>query len=168
MSTQLLDIRRAKPTDAAQIALTHEASWRHAYSGMLPHRALDRMINRRAESWWERAISQSTVILVAEVNSEIAGYATMGMNRVAELSPQGEVYEIYMRPEYQGVGLGTGLFLGARRELQRRHLSGTVVWVLAENEQAIRFYENSGGRKIAEGNEKFDGKKILKIAYGWD
>ena len=113
---------------------------------MLPHRALDRMINRRAEAWWERAISQSTVILVAEVNNEICWICDNGYEPRCRIIPQGEVYEIYMRPEYQGVGLGTGLFLGARRELQRRHLSGTVVWVLAENEQAIRFYENSGGR----------------------
>ena len=168
MNTQLLDIRRANPQDAAQIASAHEASWRHAYNGMLPHRALNRMITRRGVEWWQQAINRSTVILVAEVANKIAGYTTLGVNRVEALCHDGEVYELYMRPEYQGVGLGTGLFLGAREELQRRHLKGTVVWVLADNQQAIRFYKNAGGRAIAEGHEQFDGKKILKIAYGWD
>lgn len=167
MTTKLLDIRRAKPEDAAQIAQVHDASWRQAYCGILPYKALDRMVRRRGEQWWETAIKRSTTILVAEINDQIAGYATLGANRVDMLVPRGEIYEIYLRPEYQGVGLGTGLFLDARKELTRRRLDGTVVWVLAENEQAIRFYENAGGRTIAEGHERFDGKKLLKIAYGW-
>ena len=167
MSAVLQDIRRARPSDAAQIAQVHDASWRQAYSGILPHRALDRMVRRRDQAWWKRAIQRSTIILVAEIGDQIAGYATLGINRVNTLEPDGEIYEIYLRPEYQGVGLGTGLFLDARRELQRRKLNGAIVWVLADNDAGIRFYENAGGRKIAEGQETFDGKKVLKIAYGW-
>ena len=168
MSALIQDIRRARPGDARQIADTHDASWRHAYSGMLPHRALDRMVRRRDEQWWDRAIHRSTIILVAQLSDQIAGYATLGLNRVNSLNPDGEIYEIYLRPEYQGIGLGTGLFLDARKELRRRRLNGTVVWVLAENSQAIRFYENAGGKKIAEGYEIFDGEKVLKIAYCWN
>jgi len=168
MSTLLLDIRRARPGDGAQIANAHDAAWRQAYCGIIPHRSLDRMVRRRGEEWWERAISRSTVILVAELEDTIAGYATLGINRVRSLAPDGEIYEIYLRPEYQGVGLGSGLFLGARKELKRRRLNGAAVWVLADNEPAIRFYKNAGGKAIAEGFEQFDGKKLLKIAYGWD
>ena len=167
MSSVLHDTRRARPADAGQIAEVHDASWRHAYNGMLPHRALDRMVRRRGAQWWERAIRRSTVILVSEVGDQIAGYATLGMNRVNSLDPDGEIYEIYMRPEYQGIGLGTGLFLNARKELHRRQLKGTIVWVLADNHSAIQFYENAGGNVIAEGFEQFDGKKVLKLAYGW-
>ena len=167
MSELLQDIRRARPEDATEIAEGHEASWRQAYSGMLPHRALDRMVRRRGGQWWEQAIRRSTIILVAEVADQIAGYATLGINRVKSLAPDGEIYEIYLRPEYQGIGLGTGLFLDARRELQRRRLKGAAVWVLADNAQAIRFYENAGGEKIAEGYEVFDSERVLKIAYGW-
>lgn len=167
MSIELLDIRRARLGDAAQIAHVHDASWRHAYSGMLPHRALDKMVRRRGEQWWQAALKRSTLILVAQVEDEIVGYATLGPNRVDSLTPEGEIYEIYLKPEYQGVGLGTGLFLSARKELKRRNILGTIVWVLADNELAIQFYENAGGKKIAEGHEQFDGKKILKFAYSW-
>lgn len=168
MTTRLLDIRRARPEDARQIAEAHDTSWRQAYCGILPHRALDRMVRRRGVSWWEQAISRATTILVAEMNDQIAGYATLGASRIDILNPQGEIYEIYLRPEYQGIGLGSGLFLEARQELARRSFKGTVVWVLADNDPAIRFYENAGGRPIAEGHEQFDGEKLLKIAYGWE
>ena len=155
------------PADAAQIAEVHDVAWRQAYSGILPHSALDRMVRRRDEVWWGRAIRHSAIILVTQIGERIAGYASLGPNRLKSLQPEGEIYEIYLLPEYQGVGLGSALFLDARRNLQRLKLEGSVVWVLAENILAARFYENAGGRKIAESYELFDGKKILKTAYGW-
>ena len=53
-------------------------------------------------------------------------------------------------------------------ELKHRGLKGAVVWVLADNAPAIRFYQNAGGREVAEGKESFDGQDLLKIAFAWD
>lgn len=168
MGTLTIDMRRASVADAEAISDVHLAAWKNAYSGLLPYTALDRMINRRGKEWWSRAISRKTVILVIEIEREIVGYLTLGRNRVETLPVAGEIYELYLKPEYQGVGLGTQLFLNGRAELKRRGLHGVVVWVLADNEQAINFYENSGGNLVAEGNETFDGKVMRKLAYAWD
>ena len=168
MSTITTEIRKAKPEDAEGIAETHDAAWLNAYSGIVPHQSLQRMIKRRGAAWWRRAILKATAIFVVEVNGEIVGYATLGRNRVSTLPFDGEIYEIYLKPEYQGVGFGSRLFLAARSELVHRGLRGATVWVLAENDPAIRFYENAGGRAVAKGNECFDGKKMEKIAYAWE
>ncbi|MFZ1814938.1 MAG: GNAT family N-acetyltransferase [Rhizobiaceae bacterium] len=168
MSTVVIETRRAVPQDAVGIADVHDTAWRNAYSGIVPHKALARMIQRRGAAWWENAIRRATIVLVVEIGGEIAGYATLGRNRVGTLPFDGEVYELYLKPEYQGIGLGSRLFLAARAELGRRGLKGSVVWVLADNEPAIRFYENAGGRAVAEGNESFDGRKLEKIAYSWN
>ena len=168
MSTISIDIRRADPEDAAAIAHTHDASWRHAYAGLLPYRALDAMVRRRGAGWWERAIRNSTEILVLDVGGKIAGYVTLGPNRVSTLPFDGEIYEIYLLPEYQGLGFGERLFTAARRELHQRGLQGLVVWALEDNISAIRFYQNAGGRDVAEGSETFDGKNLRKIAFAWN
>jgi len=168
MSTITTEIRRAGPDDAQGIADVHDAAWTNAYSGIVPHQALNRMIKRRGADWWKKAILRATVILVVEVEGKIAGYATLGRNRVKTLPFEGEIYEIYMRPEYQGIGFGTRLFIAARSELQRRGMAGTAVWVLADNDAAILFYENAGGRSVAKGSEQFDGKTLTKLAYAWD
>ena len=168
MSTLTTEIRRAVPADAQGIADTHDAAWTNAYSGIVPHQALGKMIRRRGAEWWRRAILKATAIFVVEADGEIVGYATLGRNRVSTLPFDGEIYEIYLKPEYQGVGFGARLFLAARRELARRGLKGTTVWVLAENSPAMAFYENAGGRAVAKGNEHFDGKTMDKIAYAWD
>lgn len=168
MGTLAIETRRAGPQDATAIAGVHDAAWNNAYSGLVPHSALTKMVRRRGEKWWADAIRRSTVVLVLEIAGRIVGYATLGRNRVKTLPYDGEVYELYLLPEYQGVGLGARLFLAARGELKRRKLKGSVVWVLAENPRAISFYENAGGRAVAEGAEFFDGKRLVKYAFAWD
>jgi ribosomal protein S18 acetylase RimI-like enzyme len=168
MGTLAIELRKAGLEDAGAIAAVHDESWENAYAGIVPHSALIKMIRRRGPGWWANAIRRSTCILVLEIDGKVAGYATLGRNRVKTLPHQGEIYEIYLRPDCQGVGLGTRLFLAARAELMRRSLKGTVVWVLAENERAISFYANAGGKRVAEGTEVFDGKKLVKYAYSWD
>lgn len=168
MTTVTVNTRRAGKADAHAIARVHDRAWLGAYSGMIPHSALNRMVQRRGAKWWSDAISRRTVILVLEMEDQIVGYATIGRNRVSTLPFAGEVYELYLLPEYQGVGLGAHLFLAALGELKRRGLRGAVVWVLEDNIPALRFYRNAGGREIAEGTETFDGKDLNKIAFAWD
>ncbi len=168
MGTLAIETRRAGTQDAAAIASVHDAAWSNAYTGLVPHAALTKMVRRRGEKWWADAIRRSTVVLVLEIAGRIVGYATLGRNRVKTLPYDGEVYELYLLPEYQGVGLGTRLFLAARGELKRRQVKGAVVWVLADNARAITFYENAGGRAVAEGAEFFDGKRLVKYAYAWE
>lgn len=168
MGTLTTETRRGEARDAAAIAEVHDAAWVNAYAGVLPHKALGRMVRRRGPSWWANAIRRSTIVMVLEVGGKVAGYATVGRNRVRTLPYEGEIYEIYLHPDYQGLGFGTELFLAARGELMRRGFKGAVVWALAENDRAMSFYLNAGGRRVAEGSEYFDGTKLSKFAFAWD
>lgn len=168
MTTLAIDIRKAEPRDAAAIADVHHSAWRGAYAGIIPHKALNRMLSRRGTEWWANAIRRAALVLVVEIGGELAGYATIGRNRARDLKQQGEIYELYLKPEYQGVGLGTRLFAAARARLMAHGLKGLVVWALEDNDNALRFYEGAGGRDIAEGVEVFDQKALRKIAFVWD
>lgn len=168
MNTLTIDIRKAEPRDADAIAGVHHDAWRGAYSGIIPHRALTAMIGRRGSSWWANAIRRAASILVVEIGGEVVGYTTLGRNRARELPQEGEIYELYLRPEYQGIGLGSRLFSAARDRLAAHGLSGVVVWALEENDGALRFYEGAGGRDIAEGVEVFDARALRKIAFVWN
>lgn len=168
MTTLLIDIRKADPGDAPAIAEVHRAAWQGAYAGMIPHKALTRMIGRRGAEWWANAIRKSATVLVVEIGGAIVGYTTVGRNRARELPQQGEIYELYLLPEYQGVGLGSRLFKAARAKLAEHGLKGAVVWALEDNLNAMSFYAGFGGRDIAEGVEVFDQKALRKIAFVWD
>ncbi|ESY98246.1 GNAT family N-acetyltransferase [Mesorhizobium sp. LNHC209A00] len=168
MNTLTIDIRKADPRDAAAIAEVHLEAWRGAYSGIIPHRTLTSMINRRGSDWWANAIRRAATVLVVEIGGTIAGYATIGKNRAKELKQQGEIYELYLRPEYQGIGLGRRLFSAARARLADHGLKGMVVWALEDNQNALAFYAGAGGRDIAEGVEIFEQKALKKVAFVWE
>jgi ribosomal protein S18 acetylase RimI-like enzyme len=168
MNTGTIDIRRAEPRDAPAIADVHHEAWRGAYAGIIPHRALNAMINRRGSEWWANAIRRAATVLVVEIGGKVAGYTTVGRNRARELPQQGEIYELYLRPEYQGVGLGTRLFAAARQKLADHGLKGMVVWALEDNTNALSFYTGAGGRDVAEGVEIFDQKALRKVAFVWN
>ncbi len=168
MNTVEIDIRKASPQDAESISVVHHDAWMGAYSGIIPHKALFRMVGRRGVGWWQSAIRRAANVLVVEIGGSVVGYATLGRNRARELSQKGEIYELYLQPEYQGVGLGSKLFGAARKRLEAHGLSGTVVWALEDNSGALSFYSGLGGRDIAEGVEVFDQKALRKIAFAWD
>ena len=167
MTTLSIEVRRADPRDARAIASVHRTAWIHAYSGLIPHRALVQMVERRREDWWRRAARGPSTLLVLEVAGKIAGYATIGLNRVSALKQEGEIYELYMLPEYQGVGLGSYLFRECRAILRGLGMYGLVVWCLEENENAVTFYRAIGGMDVAEGLEHFGDKALKKLGFVW-
>ncbi|WP_306119004.1 MULTISPECIES: GNAT family N-acetyltransferase [unclassified Roseitalea] len=168
MRALTLDIRPAQPRDAIEIADVHAAAWQNAYAGIIPYRALRAMIGRRDHRWWQRAIRRGTSMLVIDLDGTIGGYVTFGLNRARALPQDGEVYELYLRPEYQGVGFGSRLFRTAANRLSSHGCKGLVVWALEDNATAIDFYRGRGGRPVAEGAEVFDGQRLRKTAFVWD
>ena len=162
-----IDIRPACPTDAHALCGVHESSWREAYAGILPPRALEAFIQRRDLAWWVRAARHAS-LMVIEAGDAVVGYASYGRNRTAALPQAGEVYELYLAPAYQGVGLGRGLFTAVRERLVLRHGPGVVVWAIEENERAMRFYAGQGGRDVAEGTERFERRVLNKVAFAFD
>jgi ribosomal protein S18 acetylase RimI-like enzyme len=167
MSTILIEIRRAKSSDAAALASTHDEAWRAAYQGIIPGPELDKLINRRGADWWDGAIRKGSRISIMAFGDTIAGYANYGRNRARSLTYDGEIYELYLRPEFQGLGFGRRLFTAARRDLVQSGIKSLVVWALSDNDSAIEFYRALGGRPVARSCEKFGDKTLDKIAYAW-
>ena len=167
MSTVVIEIRRAKPSDAPAVAETHDDAWRTAYQGIIPGNELDKLISRRGPDWWDSAIRKGSRITLLQFGDKVAGYSNYGRNRARSLFYEGEVYELYLRPEYQGLGFGRRLFNAARKDLQQSGLRSLVVWALSDNEPAVSFYRSMGGRAVARSSEKFGTKTLDKVAYAW-
>jgi len=160
-------VRSGKPGDAAAIASVFKDSWQHAYRGIIPHTHLQQMIRRRGPEWWRSAVRAGDTVLILECQGTVAGYATLGTSRTK--GPyQGEIYELYMAPTHQGLGLGEYLFEAARTTLDDRKLNGLLVWALTQNEIATDFYWRRGGRPIATMSERIGGAKLEKIAFAWN
>lgn len=160
-------IRHAAPGDAEAITNVHDVSWRDAYRGIIPGGELERMIARRGPRWWETAIVKGSGLLVLEFDHKIIGYVTYGRNRVPSMPYSGEIFEIYLLPEYQGLGFGRRLFAAARQELAEHGYLSTVVWALADNDKALAFYRRLGGLPIRRAEERFGDDMLTRVAFGF-
>ena len=85
----------------------------------------------------------------------------------AACSTKAKIYELYLRPEFQGLGFGRRLFTAARRDLIQSGLKSMVTWALSDNEPAMEFYRALGGRMVARSSERFGPKSLDKMAFAW-
>jgi ribosomal protein S18 acetylase RimI-like enzyme len=167
MTTRTIRIRVAAANDAAGVASVHDAAWMEAYRGIIPGAHLERMVQRRGTSWWANAIAKGSRIAALDFNDKIVGYASYGRNRAASLPYRGEIFELYLLPEFQGLGFGRRLFSAAQRELANHGLTSLVVWTLGDNDRAVQFYEKLGGLMVGRAHETFDTVSRERLAFGW-
>lgn len=165
MKELVISIRRARPEDAVAVSDVFSAAWREAYAGIIPGVALEQLLTRRGPRWWRSAIGRSRPLVVLDIGETVAGYVSYGRCRDRSLPADGEVDELYLMPEYQGLGFGTRMFKAVRTELADRGVKRLAVWALADNDRACSFYGRLGGRRIAETQDRIGGLALAKVAY---
>jgi ribosomal protein S18 acetylase RimI-like enzyme len=167
MVETVISIRTARLGDEVQIARVHDTAWREAYQGVIPGRELERMILRRGPAWWRQAIRGGTRLMVLDFADAVAGYTSYGRNRMPTLAYSGEIFELYVAPEYQGGGLGKRMFNAARDDMAAHGYLSFVVWALAGNDRALEFYRRLGGAVVRRAPERFGGETRERIAFGF-
>jgi GNAT superfamily N-acetyltransferase len=166
-TANVVQIRSARANDAPALAELYAEAWRGAYRGIIPHLALERMVTRRGLSWWNTTLAERRPLLVLDFGGEAVGYTTYGRSRLGRTPYQGEIFELYLHPIYQGLGLGERMFESARKRLADLRLKGLMTWALADNEGACSFYLSLGGKPVAEGAERFGEVSLRKVAFAW-
>jgi GNAT superfamily N-acetyltransferase len=167
MGREIIQFREAKAGDAIHLARIHEETWRSTYQGIIPHLHLERMIARRGPRWWAQTIGRGHGLVVMTFNGHPQGYASYGKARFAPSRSTGEIFELYIAPCYQGLGLGKLLFNAARKNLERRGMRHLIIWALADNEKACAFYAQQGGKHVATAPERYDDVELEKVAFSW-
>jgi ribosomal protein S18 acetylase RimI-like enzyme len=169
MAKKLVEIREATRSDAGGIARVHDEAWRATYQGIIPHLHLERMIVRRSPAWWARSLSRRrSRMLVLTFNGIVQGYTSFGTARNQRRSKTGEIFELYLAPTFQGLGLGKKLFMAARQALTRQGSRSLLVWALADNEGACDFYSRLGGRRCATSAETYGDVSLSRVAFYWE
>ncbi len=164
MPALVIDVRPARVADATQLADAYAVAWREAYSGIIPALTLERMIIRRSSPWWREALSRRPV-LVLDVGGTVAGYASFAPGNSRGHPNAAEVQELYLRPEYQGIGLGGRLFTAVVKRIKARGYSRVLVRALADNDRANGFYARRGGKVVARTDETLGGRALPCIWY---
>ena len=117
----------------------HCTAWQEAYRGIVCDRYLDSMT---VEATTARARQFPENTLVAKDKEKVVGFAVYSLSRDEDLMDAGEVVAIYILSEYYGHKIGYRLMNEAVSRLSEYNT--IFVWVLEQNERAIRFYHRYG------------------------
>jgi GNAT superfamily N-acetyltransferase len=79
---------------------------------------------------------------VAEASGVIVGFASVGASRDADAD--GELFAIYVDPDHWRTGIGRDLMTAAEQDLRDLGHAEAILWVLADNPRARKFYERVG------------------------
>ena len=144
----MLTVRPAIRDDAAGVAAVHVRAWKVGYRGLLPNRYLDelRPEDRIASYTLGSTDPDTPSTMVAEIDGVIRGFVTTGPCPDPEGTGWGEVLALHVDPGSWGHGIGRRLISDARAALSDRGFAQAVLWVLAGNARAKRFYEADGWR----------------------
>ena len=173
-------IRPATVRDAAGIAKVYVDTWRSTYAAVLPHRALLRMSYEDEARQWSGIIRDrpgaQSVIVAGEADDGVVGFAGFGPARfgdrpaagrfAGEDEKVGEIYTLYVLPDFQERGIGRKLLTAAFAALVERRYGCGFLWALRDN-HARYFYERVGGKAIAERRERMWGCMTDQVCYGW-
>jgi ribosomal protein S18 acetylase RimI-like enzyme len=132
--------------DARAIAAIHVEAWRAAYRGIVPDEYLDSLsIDSRESAWRQNLVTAETPTWVAEESDAIAGWISAGPVRDADAGTSaGEIWGVYVAPACWGKGVGRSLCAQAEEYLRTAGFAAATLWVLEDNERAVKFYESTG------------------------
>jgi L-amino acid N-acyltransferase YncA len=141
-----MSITHATLEDARRVAEIHVEAWRAAYAGIVPAAVLASLSVDKREAVWCKCIAQGKPeLLVVRVDGDVAGWLSFGRCRDdGSADTQAEVWAIYVRPAAWSSGAGRSLWLRARELMLAQGFESCSLWVLAQNERAIRFYGAAG------------------------
>jgi len=146
-----MNIRQATVEDAHQIARIHIQTWQRAYAGIVNDAYLQSLSIEDRTSRWREILSKDTESnFIVEDEDEVAGWISFGKSR-DEDARAGEIYGIYVHPDYWGRGFGRELMAAAEDDLREQKFKMITLWVLELNERSRYFYSKAG--------YSFDGSK---------
>ena len=138
--------------DEMAVARVHVRSWQAGYRGLLPDAYLDGLRPEERAARYnfasENVRDPVTIVAVRDGgicgDGMICGFATTSPARDLDVPNDGELCALYVDPDWWGRGAGKALIGAARMRLVEMRFRRAVLWLLAGNARADRFYRMDG------------------------
>lgn len=158
-------IRPAILADIPALARINVDTWRSNFAGIIPDDFLANMSYEKYQGFERGFISGKYFYYVAEIKNEITGYACVIKNSVKpEYTSSGELKMIYVKKDFQNMGIGKKLFKKATTYLHENGCTSMIALTLKAS-QAPLFYSAMGGVVCDERKEIVGGKELDEICY---
>lgn len=148
------EIRAATRDDADGITDVQVASWRAGYAHVFPESVLhaDDFDSSRRAFWrsWRFSPGHRLAVAVEHATGgageRVIGFSSYGpeRDRPGGVPGRGELYAFYFHPDRWGAGAAAALIEHTEERFRAEGFPTAVLWVLADNPRARRFYEKHG------------------------
>jgi ribosomal protein S18 acetylase RimI-like enzyme len=147
-----MQIRKASPDDAEVVRRVADAAWHDAHDDIVGADAVEAFLSKyyAPADLRERYRDGYSTTFVATVDGAVVGYAT-GV-------PDDDAYSlgsIYVHPDRQGEGVGSRLLERVEREARASIFDTLRLVVMADNEDAVGFYEARGFERAGDHYDEF-------------
>ena len=156
-------VRRAEMTDLSKVETVARATWRVAYTGIIPDEVQRRLLDGwySAESLRRALAAPRSSFFVAESNGAVIGFAQFVCHSVESA----ELTRIYVLPDRQRSGVGMRLLDAGLAELAEKGLKHLTVQVERDNHNGRRFYERAGFAEPRELTHEVPGYVLALVEY---
>lgn len=171
----MTEIRQATTDDIPAIAALHIAGWKGAYGGIVDQAYLDSLsVEKRIADWTGWLAAGESDVFIAYDGETPSGFVVTGRTKTPppgsspiRPSHSGEIYALYLAPDYWRRGIGTALIKHAARNLKDKKHSTICLWVLDANARAKSFYEKMGGQRLGGKMIEIGPSTLKEVCYGW-
>jgi len=125
-------IRRAQPSDIAEVAALYHAVWHETQAPFMPRAEIAR---RSAEFFVDRMTPLLQSTLVTEQNGEIAAFSAWRGHLLGQL---------FVAAPHRGTGIASSLLLASESEMAKEGTTEAELHCVVGNERARHFYERMG------------------------
>lgn len=156
--THQIIIRTMSEADTKQVQQVAKTSWNATYEGIIPSAIQESFLNSAYSDEMMRRRMDHSLMLVAESEGNIVGFANYSKVRDGG---KVELAAIYLYPECQGKGFGTELLNEGIARL--KGMNELYINVERDNLIGRTFYEAKGFKVIEEFDEDFDGHLLKNV-----
>ena len=141
--------RKATFEDCRNLSELKRDVWITTYSGIYPQEKLDGYDVDKNENIFRSFVERTDIeLFLAEKNGEPIGLMTVGKPYKLYNEYDQEVALLYIRKDFQRMGIGRQFLEIAKDEVRRKGFDRFVLSVNEQNENAIAFYEAMGGTTV--------------------
>jgi GNAT superfamily N-acetyltransferase len=165
----MIQVRRARPEDAAAIGAIHRIAWQDSYPGILADAYLAGLDERRIATGYMRAMlarrGGEAIFVACAPDGAPVGFASAARARRSGIA-EGEIETLYLMPDWRDRGIGRRLMRASAAHLSAIGCASAMLWVLSANGSSW-FYRRLGGRPVGREVICVGGRQVEQTAVLW-
>jgi len=153
-----MKIEKAAIEQADIIGKVHSEAWKQTYVGVFPESFLrEDTASKRKQEFLESFDDKDIFYYIV-----YEGTVPVGIIKVIEELDAYEIASFYILEKYRNKGYGKQVVVYLKKELHKKRIR---LWVLEENTEAIKFYENNSFKFSGNTRVINRGQSYIQLQY---